>query len=182
MRGFMSGKLGATAFAILATAIVAGCQQGASNSETTLGTEQIRESELRAYCPRPVLRDGTAYLQTYERGGQDDPSRLVYQAVISDTTRTCQFNEGSGTVNVVAAGRIISGPKGRAGTVTLPIRVAAVRGDQVLYSQLIRHQVTVSDTSGATQFFLSDPNVVIPGGIDRSVHIVVGFDEGGPRR
>jgi len=52
----------------------------------------------------------------------------------------------------------------------------------VLYSQLIRHQVTVSDTSGATQFFLNDPNVVIPGGIDRSVQIVVGFDEGGPRR
>jgi hypothetical protein len=175
----MSGKLGATAIVVLTTAILAGCQHGASNSQT--GTEQIRESELRAYCPQPSLRDGTAYLQSYERGGQDDPNRLVYQAVISDTTRTCQFNEGSGTVNVVASGRIIPGPKGRAGTITLPIRVAAMRGSQVLYSQLIRHQVAVSDTAGATQFFLSDPNVVIPGGIDRSVQIVVGFDEGSQR-
>lgn len=177
----MSGKFGATAFAILTTAVLAGCQQGASSSETAPGVEQIRESELRAYCPRPGLRDGTAYIQSYERGGQDDPDRLIYQAMISDTTRTCQFNEGSGTVNVVAAGRVTPGPRGHTGTVTLPIRVTAVRGNQVLYSQLIRHQVMVADTSGTTQFFLSDPNVVIPGGIDRSVQIVVGFDEGQQR-
>ena len=174
----MSVKLGATAFAILATAALAGCQQGASSSEATLEAGQVRESELRAYCPRPALRDGTAYLQQYERGGQDDPNRLIFQAVISDTTRTCTTSEGSGVVNVVAAGRIVPGPKGRTGAVTLPIRVVAMRGEQVLYSQLIRHQVNVADTSGATQFFLSDPNVVIPGGIDRSVQIVIGFDEG----
>lgn len=174
----MSVKLGATAIAVLATAALAGCQQGASRSEAALETGQIRESELRAYCPRPVLRDGTAYLQQYERGGQDDPNRLIFQAVISDTTRTCTYNEGSGVVNVVAAGRIVPGPKGRTGPVTLPIRVVATRGDQVLYSQVIRHQVNVTDTSGATQFFLSDPNVVIPGGIDRGVQIMIGFDEG----
>lgn len=174
----MSGRLGATTFAILGTAILAGCQQGVSNSGNTPVDGQIRESELRAYCPRPALRDGTAYHQTYERGGQDDPTRLIYQAVISDTTRTCQFNEGSGTINVVAAGRIIPGPKGRAGAVTLPIRVVAMRGDQVLYSKQINHTVNVTDTAGATQFFLSDPNVVIPGGIDRGVQVVVGFDEG----
>jgi hypothetical protein len=58
--------------------------------------------------------------------------------------------------------------------------VIATRGDQVLYSQVIRHQVKVSDVAGATQFFLSDPNVVIPGGIDRSVQVSIGF-EGGTR-
>jgi len=174
----MSVKLGATAFAILATGALAGCQQGASNSEAALEVGQVRESELRAYCPRPALRDGTAYLQQYERGGQDDPNRLVFQAVISDTTRTCTINESGGAVNVVAAGRIVPGPKGRTGAITLPIRVVAVRGEQVLYSQIIRHQVNVADTSGATQFFLSDPNVVIPGGLDRNVQIIIGFDEG----
>ena len=174
----MSRKFCVTAFAIFSVAILAGCQQGASNSEGNLAAGEIRESELRAYCPRPALREGTAYLQTYERGGQDDPNRMIYQAVISDTTRTCQFSEGSGTINVVAAGRVIPGPKGRAGTITLPVRVVAMRGEQVLYTHLIKHTVTVSDTAGATQFFLSDPNVVIPGGIDRGVQIIVGFDEG----
>lgn len=177
----MSVKVGAAAFAILAAAMVAGCQQGATTStQTSLEPGQIRESELRAYCPRPTLREETVYMRQYERGGDGDPNRLVFQAVISDTTRACQYNQGSGVINVVAAGRLVPGPKGRPGTYTLPIRVIAMRGDQVLYSQVIRHQVNVSDVAGATQFFLSDPNVVIPGGIDRSVQVSIGF-EGGTR-
>ncbi len=39
-------------------------------------------------------------------------------------------------INVAAAGKIITGPAGAPGAVTMPIRIVVVRGDEVLYSKL----------------------------------------------
>lgn len=173
----------ATAFLIIGTAILGGCQQGLSTAGKTLdpargAAEPVRESELRAYCPPVILRDGTTYFRTYARGGEGDPEQIVYQASIADTTRACKYGEGATTMTVAIAGKVVPGPKGRAGTITVPIRMAAVRGDEVLYSELFRHSVAVQDTSGATQFVFTNPNVVIPGGVDRTIQLFVGFDEG----
>jgi hypothetical protein len=62
--------------------------------------------------------------------------------------------------------------------VTLPIRVAVTRGDEVLYSQLHRQEVAVTDKSAASQFLFKDPNVVIPIPPERNVRVQLGFDEG----
>ena len=140
---------------------------------------EVRESELRAYCPSITVRDGTAFSTTYERGGEDDPNRVVYLSSISETTRSCQY--GAGSVTVAIAGRVVPGPKGRPGNITLPLRVAMLRGTDVIFSQLYRHPVAVTDVSGATQFVLTVPNIPVPGGIDRGVTLQVGFDEGSGR-
>ncbi|WP_163269127.1 hypothetical protein [Chelativorans alearense] len=173
----------AAAFILLGSVFLAGCQQGATPNAGGLGAggaqnEPIRESELRAYCPPATLRDGTAYFRTYERGSEGNPDNIVYQASIADVTRACKRGDGSMTMTVAVAGKVVPGPKGRTGTITMPIRVAAVRGDEVLYSQLFRHSVSIADTSGATQFLFTDPNVVIPGQVDRGVQLIVGYDEG----
>lgn len=173
----------AAAFIFLGSVFLAGCQQGTSPNadlgpEGDSRGEAVRESELRAYCPTVTLREGTAYFRTYERGTEGNPDNVIYQASIADVTRACKYAEGSVTMTVAVAGKVVPGPKGRAGTITMPIRVAAVRGDEVLYSQLFRHSVVVGDTSGATQFVFSDTNVTIPGSVDRSVRLVVGYDEG----
>ncbi|MDZ5698817.1 hypothetical protein [Chelativorans sp. M5D2P16] len=168
---------------LLGVAILGGCQQGPSSTQNTLnptqaGAEPVRESELRAYCPAVTLRDGTNYFRTYERGGEGDPDRIVYQASIADTSRACKYGADATTMTVAVAGKIVPGPKGRTGAVDMPIRVAAVRGDEVLYSNLFRHSVTVGDTAGATQFVFTTADVVIPGGVDPAVQLFVGFDEG----
>jgi hypothetical protein len=124
---------------------------------------------------------GTAVHVTYEGNAEGDPDRIVYQASISDRTRTCRYGEGGGWVTVAIAGRVVPGPRGRAGNVNLPIRVTAQRGSSVIYSQVFRHPVTVTDVSGATQFVLNMPDIPIEGGIDRSVQMTVGFDEGSGR-
>jgi hypothetical protein len=85
------------------------------------------------------------------------------------------------TINVAAAGRVVPGPAGAPGAVKLPIRVAVVRGEEVLYSQLHDYQVAV-DSSGAAQFVFNDPNVTIPIPPDQAVRVFAGFDEGPPKQ
>ncbi|WP_309083666.1 hypothetical protein [Chelativorans sp.] len=141
----------------------------------------VRESELRAFCPPVTLRDGTAFHTTYEGGAEGDPDRVVYLSSIGETTRACKYGQGAGSITVAIAGKVVPGPRGRTGNVTMPIRVVLLRGSDVISTQLYRHPVTIRDTAGATQFILNVPDIPVPGGIDRGVQVMVGFDAGGGR-
>jgi hypothetical protein len=180
-RGLCSGAL----VLLLATA---GCQSGAQsgdNAVTGVDTTappppegKVLQSELRAFCPSVVVREGTAYYSTYAKGGDGDASKVVYQASITDSSRSCNRADGNMTIKVAAAGRVVPGPMVQAGTVTMPIRVVVTQGGQPVYSQLHQYKVQISDTSSATQFVFTDPNVVIPIPPDGQARIFVGYDEG----
>ncbi len=130
------------------------------------------------FCPAIRLREGTAYFNTYERGGKDDSSRIIYQASIADVTRKCTRADGMLNIDVAVAGRIVPGPKGRAGTITMPIRVAVIQGSDVLYSELFKHPVEIGDTIGATQFIFNNQAIQIPVPATQNVVIFAGYDEG----
>lgn len=167
---------------------VAGCQSGDSGSVLGVGDKnenaaepKVLESELRAYCPPITLREGTAYFNTYAKGGKDDSAKMLYQASITDVTRSCTNADGTMTMNVAVAGKIVPGPAGAPGNVTMPIRVAVVRGDEVLYSQLHQYQVTVGDASAASQFVFNDTSVSFPAPQQADVQVYAGYDEGPPK-
>ena len=113
----MAGPV-AGAFALAVLMLASACQSGGQPRE------QVLQSDLTGYCPRVQLREGTAYFTTYAKGGQDDPAKIVHQASISDVTRSCTRAGGMLTMKVAVAGRVVSGPAGGPGTVTMPIRVA----------------------------------------------------------
>jgi hypothetical protein len=173
---------------------VAGCQSGDSGSVlgSATGTttdsaakpaeEKVKESDLRGYCPRVTLRDGTAFFNSYAKGGQDDPAKLLYQASITNVTRSCKRSDGMVNITVAVAGRVVPGPAGAPGTITMPIRIAVVQGETVLYSQLHKHQVAVGDASAATQFVFNDPNISLPEPSQRDIQIFAGYDEGPPAK
>ncbi|MFD1197707.1 hypothetical protein ACFQ3K_05105 [Brucella gallinifaecis] len=173
-------------FAVVATvllAALAGCttsatQKSADGSLTEAGQPRIKESELRAFCPGVSLREGTAYFNTYEKGGDKDPARVVYQAALTDTTRSCQYTDGTITLDVAAAGKVVPGPKFKSGNITMPIRVAVVQGGKVIYSKLHKQTVNIGNSAAATQFVFNDKAISIPSESARSVQIFVGFDEG----
>lgn len=165
--------------------VAAGCQSSDSptrNVPDQAARPTVKESELRAYCPSTSLREGTSYFSTYQGNAKDDPTKVIYQASLTDTTRACTYEGGNVTINVAAAGRIVPGPSGKPGSINLPIRVAVVQGGQVLYSKLHDYKVAVSDTSAATQFSFNDPAITIPMPARNSVQIFVGFDEGPPAK
>lgn len=161
--------------------LAAGCRSGGSGlggAAETVEPEKVKESELRAYCPQVALREGTSFFNTYQRGGEDDPAKLVYQASIADVTRSCTYGEGMLTMNIAVAGKVVPGPVGAAGAITMPIRIAVTRGDELLYSKLHQFPVAVGNTAGATQFVFNDPNVTFAAPTERNIQVFAGYDEG----
>lgn len=185
---FSSTHFVAAAFVAAISISVAGCQSNGGAVQPDAGVagqagkapaEKVTASDLRAYCPKVELREGTAYFSTYKNGAEKTPKNVIYQASITAVTRTCRFNaDKSATMTVAVEGKIVPGPLGSTGTITMPIRVALVRGDQVVNSTLNKYKVTVSDTSGATQFIYDDENIAVPAPVDRSLQVFVGYDEG----
>ena len=153
---------------------VAGLNQ--PNDEPEL--EKITVSELRAYCPRVILRQGTAIYTDFERGGEGDRSKIRFQTSISDVTRACKYSSEMLTMVVAAAGKVVPGPVASGDSVTVPLRVVAIRGSDVLYSQLHNYQIPIPAGSGATQFVFSDENVQIPVPTQTNYRIYIGFDKG----
>ncbi|MGB8819018.1 MAG: hypothetical protein WCC66_13960 [Rhizobiaceae bacterium] len=170
-------------------ALLAGCNTGDSGGVLNLGNDrvakaqeqQVLQSELTGFCPQVTLREGTAFFTTYEKGGDGDQTRAIYQAAITDTTRACTRPNGMLVMNIAVAGRVVPGPKANGKTVTLPIRIAIVEGEAVLYSQIQQFQVTVNAGQAATQFVFNDPNPSVPLSSAKKIIVYVGFDEGPPK-
>ncbi|NMG38901.1 hypothetical protein GRZ55_06545 [Chelativorans sp. ZYF759] len=180
------GFRGSTLFALASIGLaVSACQSGSPlgalgmGSETTAQAQQdlVNPDELRAFCPPVVLRENDATIRNYERGGDGDAARVVYQASVSDISRSCRYDGQTVTATVALAGRVVPGPRGQTGPVTLPIRVVAMHGSNVIYSQTHQYQVQVADTAGATQFVFTDPNVSFVLPPDRGIRIIAGFDQ-----
>ncbi|MEF2070468.1 hypothetical protein [Consotaella aegiceratis] len=108
--------------------------------------------------------------------------QLQYAASITETSRECHIVNGQLSIRVGAAGRVMPGPAATAGAVQLPIRVAVVRGSDVLYSNLGAKAVDLVPSQGASQFVFVDQNVVVPQPTAHDYLIYIGFDEGAPQR
>lgn len=187
---FTNGRF-LTGFALAGFMLAAtGCQSGDTGGVLGLGGEnkekkaedgKVLASELLAYCPQVTLKEDTGYFNRYAKGGEDDPAKLSYQASIGEVTRSCSRATGMLTMDVAAAGRIVPGPAGVSGSITLPIRVVVLQGDEVLYSKQINHQVAVSGNQ-AQQFIVNDPNVTVPIPAAKTLQVFAGFDAGPPKK
>ncbi|PPJ48715.1 hypothetical protein C0075_18145 [Rhizobium sp. KAs_5_22] len=132
---------------------------------------------VQGFCPPITLRDGTAYHRTYAKGAKDDATKIVYQASLADTTRSCTRSETGMTITAMVQGRLVAGPEGKAGQVMLPIRVAVTDGETVVYSELTQFPVTLADVAQASQFVFTK-DVPVPGNVSGLTKVHVGFDEG----
>lgn len=139
--------------------------------------EKVKEIDLVGFCPRVSLREGTAFYNSYAKGGQDDPAKLLYQASITDVTRSCKRDNGTLSITVAVAGKVVPGPAGAPGNITMPIRIVMIQGSTVLYSELHKYQLAVGDAAQATQFAFNDPNISIPDPTQRGIQIFAGYDD-----
>jgi len=193
----MSLVRGNLPLALLATAAFAlsGCTQTGTNTQDTLdvgdqaslqeNTVPDRSGDLRAFCPKTQIRDGTEVYRTYEDGiTRDTPGALNsvrFQATVTQVARECNYTPTSLGMKIGIKGRVINGPTGATGTINVPIRVAVASVDKtVLYSKL--HQVPVSIPEGGTfaSFSFVDDQVQLPVPERNNLVVFVGFDEGPP--
>ena len=149
------------------------------DSGATLPTEIFLK---QGYCPPVQLRTGTESYVVYERGHEDDANFVRFQGSVGEMARECHA-AGPDTLSIKVGikGRLTAGPKGGAGTETLPLRIAVVKqhGSTVLFSQVFKIPVTITapQYSGDFQQVIDQINVQLQPA-DRDLIIYVGFDGG----
>lgn len=168
--------------AISLLAVLAGCNS--SNPSDSLAVNppaaEAVAPVVQANCPGITILDSSAVHRVYAGGAKDDPTKLVYQASLSDTTRSCSMSDATLTVNVLAQGRLVPGPLSKPGRVNLPIRVTVKDGNGEIFSQVTNFPVDVPAGSAGTQFIFNNPNVAIPngpGGASRQTNVFISFDD-----
>jgi hypothetical protein len=130
-------------------------------------------------CPYVDVREGTETLRTFDAGATGDEQRLRWQATISETARECRSFTNEVNYVVGASGRVVSGPAGAAGNLTLPVRIVVLRGnEEVLFSRVQPVQVTLPAGGSAPFSIVVDDIRVRREASDplANVQIYVGFD------
>ncbi len=152
--------------------------RGVSTVSQPFGPEFFLKS---GYCPPVAVQADAATLVTYERGHQDDPQFVQYQNSITKTARECHpVDADTLAIKVGIAGRVVAGPKGTAGNVTLPLRVAVLsqHSDKVFFTKEYKVSVPLASDYTAEFSQVFDDVVVDVTEEDRDLVIYVGFDQG----
>jgi len=136
-----------------------------------------------SYCPPIYIRAGTEATSLYDKGHDADPDYVRFLGSIGKTARECHQDGDMLSIKVGVSGRVVAGPKGTAGTVSLPIRIAVTKqisnGKGPLYSQLFDIKVPVSLPSLSSDYSqVFDQVRVKVGPEDHDLIVYVGFDEG----
>ena len=134
------------------------------------------------FCPKVQLITNEETYRTYS-GRERSIDNIVYQASLYEATRSCKLDGDRLLIDVTAAGRLLAGPKGTpGGSVTMPIRIAVKDAGGVPYSELERFTASIDANRTSDQFVYQRTTVSIPATTDRRTTVLIGFDEGPPKR
>ncbi len=133
---------------------------------------------VSSFCPRLEPLNGTTIIRSYQRGKQDDPKGLRYQATLVKWARTCSDAQAQASMKLGLAGRVTPGPAWKGGEVILPIRVAIVTTDEdekTVYSNLFKVPVTLGEGSPSEGWALVEEGITLPD--EPGYKVIFGFDE-----
>jgi hypothetical protein len=177
------------AIGLVATSLFGGCSilsrhhpkttATAQNDSAGTGEVDVRKYLGPNYCPEVRIFDGAQLIRTYERGHQGDQNSVIWQASFGKTARECLYDaQGGLTLRIGVAGRVITGPKGKPDTITVPIKIAVVKyQDSVLATERFTIPVTVPQQGTALFSQVKEVSVPSPGE-HRDYVVYVGFDVG----
>jgi hypothetical protein len=150
-----------------------------STSTAQTGQIDIRRYLGPNYCPEMRILSGAELMRNYEKGHEDDANSIIWQASIGKTARECLYDpQGGLTLRIGISGRVIAGPKGAAGAVAVPLKIAVVKfRESVLAMQSYTVDAAVPP-AGATTFTQVHEIAVPSPGQDRDYIIYIGFDAG----
>ena len=170
--------------------MLSGCSMFGGDSEpqasaTSAAGSPAEQIDVRryigsGYCPELRIREGTEVVRNYERGREDEPAHVIWQASVGKTARECLYDQaGNLTLRIGVSGRVIAGPKGGPQTVSLPLRLAVVKyKEAVLANELAPLAVTIPPGNSTTFNEVREITVPSPGD-SRDYVIYAGFDEKG---
>ena len=186
---YQSGFKNAVSICIL-TLLLAACTGGSMLSSEKADFEEqatadaapdqpltrLRKAKLNVPCPEAIIRADTHAYVVYGKG-KEIPENVRYQGTIRElASNFVRAASGAVVVRVGLVGRVVAGPKGGAGDVKLPIRIAFVRDNEVLYSELHRPQVSLTSAQLTQPFTLLVEDIPHANPSAGAGQIYVGFD------
>lgn len=133
-------------------------------------------------CPKTVVLPGTSHLVVYPRGVDPNVRNVQYQGTITNTARECNFdNPAAVHIKFGFSGRVLLGPRGTVGQVTLPIRANLIKRDtSVAWTQLYQIPVQMTQNSRAEHFVKIEDGLdyqLPPGEKIYDYQIIIGFEQ-----
>lgn len=95
---------------------------GSSMQTATVAPAVAQPDDSSFTCPKVDVRGGAAAWQVNDK----TDGALRYQATLGRFSRECRFTSPDMTMRIGIQGRVLMGPKGTAGLLNVPIRVAVV--------------------------------------------------------
>jgi hypothetical protein len=95
----------------------------AAKAEPGPTTGSLGGGDVAYGCPRFQVWAREGYVTIYEPGKVGDGLAVMHRGEITQTARECQIEPGRITVKVGFSGRVLLGPKGKTGQITLPLNV-----------------------------------------------------------
>jgi hypothetical protein len=131
-------------------------------------------------CPPMELKSNTYLIMKYQRGKDDQPEHLLYQATVEDWANSCtQDVAGQRRIKMGFSGNVTPGPAWKGGEVVLPLRVAVLPAGadaKPLASEILKVPVTLGAGSPSEKWTLIDSKFTVPQ--STSAKVVFGFDPG----
>jgi hypothetical protein len=135
----LAGALGGCGMSSLTSGIGGGWFGGQSKTKTDVAAvnqEQLLAAaqndtgatssiggEVAHGCPRFQVWPREGYVTIYEQGRVGDGLAVLHRGEITKTARECHIEPGQVSVKVGFSGRVLLGPKGATGNVSLPVNV-----------------------------------------------------------
>ena len=136
--------------------------------------------EIAAGCPRLSISPRGGHLTIYEDGRAGDGLAIMHRGEITKTARECQIEPGRVTVRYGFSGRVLLGPRGKAGNVTLPVNIVVtdtkrekIASDAVSVAAAVAVDNPIGYFSTVRSLTFTIPEGTRPGEFE----VFVGFDQ-----
>lgn len=154
-----------------------------ANLMTAAQTGQASSGDATAAnigCPSLDVWAGDRSISFHAAGAAGDSLSVMHRGDITNTARECAPAASGLMVKYGFSGRVLLGPKGKAGTVTLPAKITVLDGAKAtLKTEKIR--VVVDVPAGSTEGYFSEVREIMlpiaPGTSPKTYRMYVGFDQ-----
>jgi hypothetical protein len=134
-------------------------------------------------CPPLQVEGGQRDITIFENNRIGNKNAVVHHSEITKTARECQLSGGMVQVKYGVAGRVLLGPKGKPGTITLPVTMLVYdKAKNKLTSEPFTVNVTISRENPISYFALVR-DVTIPikeGTVPQDYSISIALDKKPP--
>lgn len=162
-------------------------ETGAVSEEQLLSAAQLGDAapstggtvEVAHGCPKFIPWPRDNFITFYEQGRTGDGLAILHRGEITKTARECAIGPGRVTVKYGFSGRVLLGPRGKPGLITLPVNVfvtdakrARITNDKLTVDVPVTVENPISYFSAVRTVSFDIPEGSRPG----EYEVFVGFD------